>query len=313
MRHRAAGAFVLVLMTAIAGPSVRASGCEPELIAVNGRIYTVDAAAPWVEALAVCNGRIVQTGPTREIEPLAGKSTRRIDLAGRTVLPGFNDSHVHLIDGGTQLVEVNLRDARTPEETAARLAAFVKTQRKGRWILGGFWDHEAWPEKVLPTRALIDSVTPDNPVFIQRIDGHMGLANSLALKLAGITAQTATPDGGAIVKDAQGADRHVERQRDDARHARRPAAEARRDRREGTRGAETRGVCRRDDDPGHDGERRRAEGVPGLARRGAAASAHHVASEPRHTGAGGGRRLDRIWGRLASYRRHQALWKGNES
>jgi predicted amidohydrolase YtcJ len=204
MRHRAAGAFVLVLMTAIARPGVRASGCEPELIAVNGRIYTVDAAAPWVEALAVCNGRIVQTGPTREIEPLAGKSTRRIDLAGRTVLPGFNDSHVHLIDGGTQLVEVNLRDARTPEETAARLAAFVKTQRKGRWILGGFWDHEAWPEKVLPTRALIDPATPDNPVFIQRIDGHMGLANSLALKLAGITAQTATPDGGAIVKDAQG-------------------------------------------------------------------------------------------------------------
>jgi cytosine/adenosine deaminase-related metal-dependent hydrolase len=94
MRHRAAGAFVLVLMTAIVRPGVRASGCEPELIAVNGRIYTVDAAAPWVEALAVCNGRIVQTGPTREIEPLARKSTRRIDLAGRTVLPGFNDSHV---------------------------------------------------------------------------------------------------------------------------------------------------------------------------------------------------------------------------
>jgi predicted amidohydrolase YtcJ len=204
MRHRATGAFVLALMTATAGPAVRASGCEPELIAVNGRIYTVDAAAPWVEALAVCNGRIVQTGTTREIEPLAGKSTRRIDLAGRTVLPGFNDSHVHLIDGGTQLVEVNLRDARTPEETAARLAAFVKTQPKGRWILGGFWDHEAWPEKMLPTRALIDSVTPDNPVFVQRLDGHMGLANSLALKLAGITARTATPDGGAIVKDAQG-------------------------------------------------------------------------------------------------------------
>jgi predicted amidohydrolase YtcJ len=202
--RRVASAFVLALLTAIAGASVMGSGCEPELIAVNGRIYTVDATARWVEALAVCSGRIVQTGTTREIEPLAGKSTRRIDLAGRTVLPGFNDSHVHLIDGGTQLVEVNLRDARTPQEAAARLAAFVKTQPKGRWILGGFWDHEAWPEKVLPTRALIDSVTPDNPVFIQRIDGHMGLANSLALKLAGITAQTATPDGGAIVKDAQG-------------------------------------------------------------------------------------------------------------
>jgi predicted amidohydrolase YtcJ len=204
MKRRAISPFLLALMIAASSIQSGASGCEPDLIAVNGRIYTVDPAAPWVEALAVCGGRIVRTGATREIEPLAGTSTRRLDLAGRTVVPGFNDSHVHLVDGGTQLVEVNLRDARTPEETAARLAAYVKTQPKGRWILGGFWDHEAWPQKMLPTRALIDAVTPDNPVFIQRIDGHMGLANSLALELAGITARTAPPDGGAIVKDAQG-------------------------------------------------------------------------------------------------------------
>jgi predicted amidohydrolase YtcJ len=204
MRCSAGRAVLLALSIAASAISGGAAECQPDLIAVNGRIYTVDPAAPWVEALAVCYGRIVRTGTTREIEPLAGSSTRRLDLAGRTVLPGFNDSHVHLIDGGTQLVEVNLRDARTPEETAARLAAYVKTQPKGRWILGGFWDHESWPQKVLPTRALIDPVTPDNPVFVQRIDGHMGLANSVALKLAGITAQTQTPDGGAIVKDAQG-------------------------------------------------------------------------------------------------------------
>ncbi len=204
MRRSAGRAVLLALSIAASAVSGGAAECQPDLIAVNGRIYTVDPAAPWVEALAVCYGRIVRTGTTREIEPLAGSSTRRLDLAGRTVLPGFNDSHVHLIDGGTQLVEVNLRDARTPEETAARLAAYVKTQPKGRWILGGFWDHESWPQKVLPTRALIDAVTPDNPVFVQRIDGHMGLANSVALRLAGITAQTQTPDGGAIVKDAQG-------------------------------------------------------------------------------------------------------------
>jgi predicted amidohydrolase YtcJ len=204
MTRRAMRPFLLALTIAASRIQGGASGCEPDLIAMNGRIYTVDPAAPWVEALAVCGGRIVRTGTTREIEPLAAASTRRLDLAGRTVVPGFNDSHVHLVDGGTQLVEVNLRDARTPEETAARLAAYVKTQPKGRWILGGFWDHEAWPEKTLPTRALIDAVTPDNPVFIQRIDGHMGLANSVALGLAGITARTATPDGGAVVKDAQG-------------------------------------------------------------------------------------------------------------
>jgi predicted amidohydrolase YtcJ len=203
MTWRATRAWPLALVIAVAGIGTSASECDPDLVAVNGRIYTVDPAAPWVEALAVCGGRIVRVGTTRDIEALAAPSTRRLDLAGRTVLPGFNDSHVHLIDGGTQLVEVNLRDARTPEDTAARLAAYVKTQPKGRWILGGFWDHEAWPQKALPTRALIDAVTPDNPVFIQRIDGHMGLANSLALKLAGITAQTATPAGGAIVKDAR--------------------------------------------------------------------------------------------------------------
>ena len=202
--RRARQACLWALLFAASSVDSGAAGCEPDLIAVNGRIYTVDPAVPWVEALAVCGERIARTGTTRDIEALAGPATRRLELAGRTVLPGFNDSHVHLTDGGTQLVEVNLRDARTPEETAARLAAYVKTQPRGRWILGGFWDHEAWPQKALPTRALIDAVTADNPVFIQRLDGHMGLANSVALKLAGITAKTPTPDGGTIVKDAQG-------------------------------------------------------------------------------------------------------------
>ena len=120
----------------------------PDLIAVNGRIYTVDPAVPWVEALAVCGERIVRTGTSAEIEAIAAPCTRRLELAGRPVVPGFNDSHVHLIDGGTRAAEVDLRDATTPQEVRARLiAAYVRTQPKGRWILGGFWDHEAWPEK----------------------------------------------------------------------------------------------------------------------------------------------------------------------
>ena len=134
----------------------------------------------------------------------ASRDARRIDLQRRLVVPGFNDSHVHLVDGATALVEVDLRGAASAADLGARLQGYAKTQPKGRWILGGYWDHEAWPEKSLPTRADIDALTPDHPVFVQRLDGHMALANSLALKLAGITRDTPVPDGGAIVRDAGG-------------------------------------------------------------------------------------------------------------
>ena len=108
--RRARQACLWALLFAASSVDSGAAGCEPDLIAVNGRIYTVDPAVPWVEALAVCGERIARTGTTRDIEALAGPATRRLELAGRTVLPGFNDSHVHLTDGGTQLVEVNLRE-----------------------------------------------------------------------------------------------------------------------------------------------------------------------------------------------------------
>ncbi len=198
------GVALLVASAADTAAAADGVGCSPDLILVNARIYTVDPQQPWAEALAACGERIVRVGSRADVEALATPATRRIDAAGRTVIPGINDSHVHLIDGGTELTEVDLRNARTPAEAAGLLAAFVKTQPKGRWILGGFWDHESWPGQALPTRALIDAITPDNPVFIQRIDGHMGLANSVALARAGVTRDTKAPDGGAIVKDASG-------------------------------------------------------------------------------------------------------------
>jgi predicted amidohydrolase YtcJ len=178
--------------------------CTPSLVALHGHIYTGEPAKPWVDALAVCDERIVRTGTSAEIEAMAAPGTRRLELAGRTVVPGFNDSHVHLVDGGTELTEVDLRNAKSPQEVAKLIADFVKTQPKGRWILGGFWDHESWPDKTLPTRALIDAVTLDNPVFVQRLDGHMGLANTVALKMAGVTRDTPAPEGGAIVRDGAG-------------------------------------------------------------------------------------------------------------
>lgn len=192
------------LALVVATTPARGQACEPDLIVHNGRVYTVDPAQPWAEAIAICGERIVAVGKSVDVLSSARPSARRMDLQGRLVVPGFNDSHVHLIDGATELVEVNLRSASSAAEVAGRLQAYVATQPKGRWILGGFWDHEVWPGQKLPTRADIDRVTPDHPIFVQRLDGHMALANSLALRLAGITRGTQVPDGGAIVMDQAG-------------------------------------------------------------------------------------------------------------
>jgi predicted amidohydrolase YtcJ len=178
--------------------------CTPDIILINGRVHTVDPARPEAEAIAICGERISQVGSTAEIRASATSHTRVIDLEGRRVVPGFNDSHVHFIDGADELLGVNLRPAIDERDFARRLAEHASKVPAGRWILGGYWDHEGWPSKALPTRQIIDSVTPNHPVFVQRLDGHMGLANALAMKLAGITRETPSPDGGTIVRDASG-------------------------------------------------------------------------------------------------------------
>jgi len=175
-----------------------------DLVLVNGKIWTVNDKEAEVEAVAVLGNRIVAVGSTEGIRKWIGANTKVIDLQGRRVTPGFNDSHVHFLDGGMGLASVQLRDARTPEEFRDRIRDFAVKLPKGRWILNGNWDHENWTPPALPTRRLIDAVTPDNPVFINRLDGHMCLANSLALKLAGVTRETPDPPGGAIVRDAGG-------------------------------------------------------------------------------------------------------------
>jgi len=146
----------------------------------------------------------VAAGSTEEITRLAGSGAKTIDLRGRLAVPGFIDDHVHFIDGGFQLSRVQLRDAKTPEEFARRIGEYAKKAGKGAWIIGGEWDHQLWTPPRLPARQMIDAVTPDNPVFVSRLDGHMALANSLALKLAGVTRESADPPGGTIVRDAAG-------------------------------------------------------------------------------------------------------------
>ncbi len=176
----------------------------PDTIIVNATVHTMDPARPTAEAIAILGNRIVAVGSTEEIKKLAGAATRTIDAQKRLVLPGFNDAHTHFLSGGFQLASVDLRDADTPQEFASRIRAFVEKSPKGRWITGGDWDHERWPEAVLPTKELIDSFTADTPVFVSRLDGHMALANTLTLKLAGVARQTPDPPGGAIVRDKNG-------------------------------------------------------------------------------------------------------------
>jgi hypothetical protein len=159
------------------------------------------AATRIVEAVAVANGRILAVGSDEEIQAYQGPNTAVIDLKGRLAVPGLSDSHVHFIDGGFQLLSVDLKDARSEEEFVRRIAAKARTLPSGRWIQGGDWDEEAWPSERLPNRWLIDSVTPHTPVFISRYDGHSALANSLALNLAGVTKSTPDPPGGVIVRD----------------------------------------------------------------------------------------------------------------
>jgi len=176
-----------------------------DLIIINADVRTMEAASGAVQpsptAVAVRGNRIVQVGPTREILRRASKKTRVIDAQGKLLLPGFNDAHVHFLDGGLSLSNVNLRDAATVEEFVRRIRVHASTVPAGKWITGGEWDHENWPGAPLPNREMIDSVTPHNPVMVSRTDGHMALANSLALKLAGVTRETRDVPGGFIVRD----------------------------------------------------------------------------------------------------------------
>jgi len=163
----------------------------------------MDQSRPTGEAVAIYGNRIMAVGSTQEIRKLAGARTRVIDAQKQLLLPGFNDAHVHFLSGGFQLASVDLRDANTPAEFAERIRSFAAKLAPGRWITGGDWDHERWPGALLPTKELIDGDTPNVPVFVNRLDGHMSLANSVALKLAGVTRETKDPPGGLIVRDAK--------------------------------------------------------------------------------------------------------------
>src|SRR5438105_3811957 len=203
MKNIATLATLLLLMAANSSTLADQAPLRADLVIINAKVHTMDRSQPIAEAVAVLGNRIIAIGSNDEIKKLAGANTKVIDAKGRLVLPGFNDAHVHFMSGGFQLSSVDLRDANTPQEFAERIRDFAAKIPKGRWITGGDWDHERWPEAQLPVKELIDRYTPDTPVFVNRLDGHMALANSLALKLAGVTLETKDPDGGVIVRDSK--------------------------------------------------------------------------------------------------------------
>jgi len=182
-----------------------AAAAQPpvSLAVVNARVWTGDARRPWADALAVRGDRIAAVGSGAEVRKLAGDGARVVDARGGMVVPGFVDAHVHFVDGGFRLSSVQLRDARTPAEFVRRIRDFAATVPAGTWIEGGDWDHEQWGGE-LPTRAWIDSVTPDHPVWLNRLDGHMALANSAALRAAGVADDVRDVEGGTVVRDAGG-------------------------------------------------------------------------------------------------------------
>ena len=202
---RVSGEFATLILICIVGSKLVAqSKPAADLIITNAKVWTVDKTHPTAQAVAVLGDRIVAVGSNADVDVWRGHDTKVIDAGGKLLLPGFNDAHVHFVSGGLQLESVQLNDATSKQEFVRRIAAQAKKTPKGEWIQGGDWDETKWSPLSLPTKELIDAVTPDNPVFVSRYDGHSALANSTALRLAGITSQTPDPPGGVIIRDAQG-------------------------------------------------------------------------------------------------------------
>ena len=176
-----------------------------DLVLVNGKIYTVDKARPTVSALAVQGGRILFAGSDAEARRLGNTSTAVIDLGGRTVIPGIIDAHAHLLGLGDMLRRVNLVGSTSYDEVIERVKAFSKDVKPGEWILGRGWDQNRWPSKEFPTHDALSRAFPNNPVVLDRVDGHAVLANAKAMELAHVSAATADPEGGRLIRRSGGA------------------------------------------------------------------------------------------------------------
>ncbi len=196
--------FVLSVISGYATANGQQS-IAADLVVTNANFRTMDEKRTVVRSLAVLSGRIVAVGSDSDTKKLVGPKTRVIDAKGKTIIPGLNDAHLHFMATGAQRSQIDLgKGVTSAAEFVRRLKEFAAKLPKGRWIEGGRWDHENWTPADLPTAAMIDAATPDNPVYVSRLDGHMSLANSLAMRLAGVDKSTKDVPGGEIVRDASG-------------------------------------------------------------------------------------------------------------
>ena len=174
-----------------------------DTVLVNGAVYTVDAARSWAQAVAIKDGRIAIVGTDDDVRQAVGPGTEVVDLAGRMLVPGFQDAHVHPVSGGLDMLQCNLHDLSTADEYLAAILAYADTHPEVPWILGGGWSMDAF-EGGTPTAAALDRIVPDRPVYLPNRDGHGAWVNSLALKIGGVTRDTPDPADGRIERDAQG-------------------------------------------------------------------------------------------------------------
>ena len=212
MTHGRGSLGMLVVLTAVGMMQGQQPSAKPkaDAIFIHGNIYTgvpIDSAFPEArraEAMAVRGDRILAVGKNDDILKYKGPDTEVVNLGGHFVMPGFNDAHMHLAEAGQERLSVNLVGVKSLAEFRERIRARVETAAPGEWIVGGGWDQTLWPVKELPSRWDVDEVTTDHPVFLQRVDGHIAVANTRALQLASITLASRDPDGGRIDRDATG-------------------------------------------------------------------------------------------------------------
>ena len=181
-------------------------GCEEnaDVLILNGKIWTVDEKQSLTEAVAIKGDKILAVGWSQDMKGLVDQQTEIIDVEGKLVLPGFNDAHLHFLGGGLSLLQVNLAGCKTPDEVSQKIIERASELPEGHWITGRGWDHTLFNKGVWPDKKLLDKAAPKHPVFVRRVDGHVGWANSLALRVAGIDRSTVPPSGGEILLDAKG-------------------------------------------------------------------------------------------------------------
>ena len=189
----------VLLLTLIPAPQTQTA----DIVFKNGSVYTANDKAPRAEAIAVKADRIIFVGTNAGAQKLVGQNTRVVDLKGRTVLPGFTDSHQHLSGVGLREMTLNLEGASSLDDFLAKVKARVDQTKPGDWVTGRGWIETHWKPPAFPTRAELDKVAPNNPVIFGRADGHASVVNSAALKLAGVDKDTPNPFGGEISKDKQ--------------------------------------------------------------------------------------------------------------